>query len=122
MKLIIAEKKELAQAISEAIPGSCSQTSPYIVKGEYTITWCSGHLLALKEPEDYDAAYKKWEMDQLPVYFPDWGMKIGSSSGGKQTKADKVKIIGELLKQCDMVIHAGDCDDEGRATCSVTSL
>ena len=113
MKLIIAEKKELAQAISEAIPGSCSQTSPYIVKGDYTITWCSGHLLALKGPEDYDASYKKWEMNQLPIYFPDWGMKIGSSSG-KQTKASKVKLIGELLQKCDMVIHAGDCDDEGQ--------
>ncbi len=115
LKLIIAEKKELAQAISDAIPGHCSQTSPYIVKGDYALTWCSGHLLALKEPEDFDESYKEWKKEQLPIFFSDWGMKIGKvPKGSKQNKAERVKLIGELLKQCDMVIHAGDCDDEGQ--------
>jgi len=112
MKLIIAEKKELAQAISDALPGACQQTSSYIVKGDYTITWCSGHLLALKEPEDFDESYKKWDKSQLPIYFPDWGMKIPKDT--KQDKGARVKLIGDLLKQCDLVIHAGDCDDEGQ--------
>ncbi len=113
MKLVIAEKRELAQAISDAIPGSCTQTSPYIIKGDYAITWCSGHLLALKEPEDFDPAYKDWNMEQLPIFFSDWGNKIGTSVKG-QDKAGRVRLIGKLLKECDMVIHAGDCDDEGQ--------
>jgi len=113
MKLIIAEKAELANAISDAIPGKYTQYTPYIKKNDYAIVWCSGHLLALKEPEDFDLKYKSWNMEQLPIFFPEWGMKIGRSSKG-QNKADRVKLIGELLKQCDMVIHAGDCDDEGQ--------
>ncbi len=113
MKLIIAEKGELARAISDAIPGKCTQRTPYIKKDDYAIVWCSGHLLALKEPEDFDSKYKSWNMEQLPVFFPDWGMKIGRSSKN-QDKAERVKLIGELLEQCDMVIHAGDCDDEGQ--------
>ena len=54
MTLIIAEKKELAEAIADAIAGRSSRDGASIKKGDYTIVWCSGHLLALKEPEDYD--------------------------------------------------------------------
>jgi len=115
LKLVIAEKKELAKAICDALPGSCSQTSPYIIKGDYVLTWCSGHLLALKEPEDYDENYKEWKKEQLPIFFPNWGMKVNQSAkGSKQSKAEQVKQIGELLQQCDLVIHAGDCDEEGQ--------
>ena len=73
MKLIIAEKPELGRAIAEAIPGSARNEQSVIYKGDYAIVWAYGHLLTLKEPEDYDPAYKKWTLEALPIYFPDWG-------------------------------------------------
>lgn len=114
LKLVIAEKKELASAIYDAIPGRGQKSEQMMQKGEYTITWCSGHLLRLKEPEDYDPAYKKWSLDMLPIYFPDWEVTIGKSTGRGMNKGERLELIGELLLKCEMVIHAGDCDDEGQ--------
>ena len=54
MKLILAEKPMLARAIAAAIDGSAVQRDGYTEKGEYTIVSAFGHLLTLKEPEDYD--------------------------------------------------------------------
>ena len=109
-KLIIAEKGELARAIADAIPGQGRSDGKCIIKGEYRIVWCSGHLLTLKEPEDYDAEkYGKWNMEQLPIFFPHWGQKATSAQ-----KMEKLRYIGEMLKGADGVIHAGDCDDEGQ--------
>lgn len=112
--LIIAEKKELADAIADAIPGTSIHSTGSIIKGDYTIVWCSGHLLSLKIPEDYDPRYKEWKMEDLPIYFPNWEMKIGDSVPRGTDKKSRVAMIGKLLRECDMVIHAGDCDDEGQ--------
>lgn len=114
MKLIIAEKKELALAIADAIPGQLTKQGQAICKGEYTIVWCSGHLLALKEPEDYSKEYEEWNLEQLPIYFPNWEMKIGKSVAAGTNKSDRVRFIGQALKSANLVIHAGDCDDEGQ--------
>lgn len=116
MILVIAEKPSLGRDIADALPGSRSggDGRRYIEKGEYVITWVFGHMLTLKEPEDYDKKYKKWSLDALPIYFSNWGLKIGKDSGGFESKADRVGLIGELLKRSDSVIHAGDPDEEGQ--------
>ena len=117
MKLIIAEKPQLGQAIADALPGHGEKKDGVIQKGDYTIIWAYGHLLTLKEPEDYDEKYKDWSIDDLPIYFENWGMKIGDSSDkkpGQQSKSARVKQIGSLLKQAECVIHAGDIDEEGQ--------
>ena len=115
MKLIIAEKPELGRAIAAAIPGSGRTEQAVIYKGDYAVVWAYGHLLTLKEPEDYDAAYKRWSLDALPIYFPDWGQKPNmQGSGPGVSKNDRLRQIGDLLKQCESVIHAGDPDDEGQ--------
>lgn len=116
MKLIIAEKPELGKAIAAAIPGSNKTEDACIYKGDYAVIWAYGHLLTLKEPEDFDPEYKKWSLEALPIYFPDWGQKPGASasSGHGMSKSARIAQIGKLLKQCDCVIHAGDPDDEGQ--------
>lgn len=107
-KLIIAEKPMLAKAIAAAIPGKEINRNGYTVKGEYTIVSAFGHLLTLKEPEDYDMKYKQWSMATLPIFFPDWGKKPGPG------KEERLNLIGTLIKDADTVIHAGDPDDEGQ--------
>jgi len=108
MKLIIAEKPMLAQAIADAIPGSARREQGYITKGEYTLTWAYGHLFALRQPEQYNPKLSKWCREDLPIYFPDW--KVEPKAAGKE----QLSVIQELLKKADMVIHAGDLDDEGQ--------
>ena len=108
MKLVIAEKPAIASAIAEVLPGKAQRYPEYTVKGEYTLTSAFGHLLTLKEPEDYDEKYRKWSLEDLPIDFPHWEKKP------KEATEKRLQAIGALLQQADSVIHAGDCDEEGQ--------
>lgn len=114
MKLILAEKKVLAELIADSIDGRESKGNGCIYKGNYCITWASGHLLTLKEPEDYDPELKKWSLDALPIYFDNWGVKPIPFDGRGKSAADRLKDIKGLLDDSECVIHAGDPDDEGQ--------
>ena len=105
--LIIAEKPQLREAIADAIDGNRTGKDPVYV-GDYVITNVYGHILSLKQPEDYDDSLKKWSLDKLPIYFDDWGQKVSD------TAKDKANQIKDLLKEAECVIHAGDPDDEGQ--------
>ena len=117
MILVIAEKPSLGRDIAAALPGKATTKDGCIYKGEYVVTWVFGHMLTFKDPEDYDESYKTWELSHLPIYFDNWGQKISKDSGkkaGQVSKRVRVKQIGDLLKNADMVIHAGDPDEEGQ--------
>lgn len=118
MILVIAEKPSLGRDIADALLGGYgNRNNRYIEKGNYIVTWVFGHMLSLKEPEDYDKSYKKWNLTSLPIYFENWGQKIGddaSSSGKFESKNERVKLIGALLEKSESVIHAGDPDEEGQ--------
>ena len=117
MILVIAEKPVLGKAIADALPGTATMKNGCIYKGDYIVTWVFGHMLSLKEPEDYDIGYKSWNINSLPIFFKDWQVKIGKNGNlnkGQISKSQRVNQIGSLLKQADEVIHAGDPDDEGQ--------
>lgn len=67
LDLIIAEKKDLAKLILNAISGPEKNGPNCVYKGNYCVTWLSGHLLTLKQPEDYDQELAKWRLDTLPI-------------------------------------------------------
>lgn len=113
--LIIAEKPSLARDIAAVLPEPViERTNDMIRTANYTVTWLFGHVLSLKEPEDYDKKYaQRSDLSLLPIYFPDWGMKVPKDDKDG-TKRDRLEMIGTLLKEADTVIHAGDIDDEGQ--------
>lgn len=123
MDLVIAEKPDIAKAVSKVIPGTPSWKNGYIEQGNYCITWCYGHLLTLKDPEDYGDEYARENTpnEKLPIFFDNWGTKVANKgpallkNGSKAPdKGEQVKTIGELLKKASLVIVAGDIDDEGQ--------
>lgn len=123
MDLVIAEKPDIAKAVSKVIPGTPSWKNGYIEQGNYCITWCYGHLLTLKDPEDYGDEYARENTpnEKLPIFFDNWGTKVADKgpallkNGSKAPdKGEQVKTIGELLKKASLVIIAGDIDDEGQ--------
>lgn len=123
MDLVIAEKPDIAKAVSKVIPGTPSWKNGYIEQGNYCITWCYGHLLTLKDPEDYGDEYARENTpnEKLPIFFDNWGTKVADKgpallkNGSKAPdKGEQVKTIGELLKKTSLVIVAGDIDDEGQ--------
>ena len=110
MKLIIAEKKELAEAIVAAIPGDKKYKGNSITVGDYITCWIYGHILTHKEPEEVNPSLKKWTLESLPIYFPKWDKKPLSN------KIELFNTVKELicLNQVTETIHAGDADSEGQ--------
>ena len=107
MKLIIAEKPSLGRAIAGFI-GSVKGGDGHIVcKNETVVTWAFGHLFEQATPDDY--GFKRWDLKDLPIIPAQW-KELPRKDAKKQ-----LKIIGDLLKKADMVIHAGDPDREGQA-------
>lgn len=111
MRLFIAEKPELAKAICTGLGGGFKQLDGYYqhpTRGD-TVTWCFGHMLALKDPDDIDPKYEHWLMADLPIppMFPA-PRKI------PKDKIKQVKIIKDLVGKATTIVNAGDPDEEGQ--------
>ena len=108
MKLVIAEKPSVAMDIAKVI-GATQKKDGYMEGGNYLVTWCIGHLVIQKTPEDYSPDLKKWEMKTLPFIPERYEYKV----------ADKTKkqfyIIKKLMedKRIDSVVCATDAGREG---------
>ena len=108
MKLIIAEKKELAEAIVAAIPGEKKYNGSSIIIGDYIACWIYGHILTHKEPEEIDPSLKKWKLDTLPIYFSKWDKKI------LPYRKDLFNTVKDLIHSNEIteIIHAGDSEGQ----------
>lgn len=108
-RLYIAEKPSLGRAIAAVLPKPQQKKQGYIQCGNGDIvTWCIGHLLEQVEPDAYDEKYKKWRLDDLPIIPEQWQLKARKSA------AAQLKVVRQLLKQADDIVHAGDPDREGQ--------
>lgn len=58
MKLVVTEKKSVAQAISSVIAAD-ERKDGYMEGNGYIVSWCVGHLVELAQPESYCDAWKK---------------------------------------------------------------
>lgn len=108
MKLIIAEKKELAEDIAIALDIKYKKFNNYFETKDYSIVWSNGHILRLKEPQEIDKKYKEWNFEDLPLFFLRWEKSV------IEEKKYIFNNIKSFLTKADEVIHAGDPDDEGQ--------
>ena len=66
MQLIIAEKPSVARDLARVL--GVRGAGKHAIEGSgRVITWCIGHLVELEEPAAYDAAWKAWRLDTLPM-------------------------------------------------------
>ncbi len=115
MRLFIAEKPSLGRAIAQYLPakgvsqgGGQGRGATHIVAGDDVVSWCFGHLLEMAEPDDYNAAFKRWSFHTLPIVPKEWRLLPRDSAKAQ------IHAIQLLLGKCDTVIHAGDPDREGQ--------
>lgn len=130
MKLIIAEKKNVAEAISLAF-GTGNMKNGFIETNDYIITWAMGHMLEFKEPEEIDSQYKIWDINYLPMPLDSnfevrpklyKNKKNCSEEDKKRIKNSQIAldrqldIIKKYLNDSNIteIIHAGDPDNEGQ--------
>jgi DNA topoisomerase-3 len=111
MNLYVCEKKTVAKALSDVLPGEKKREGNFIRCGSDIVAWASGHLLELCEPEDYDPTYKQWSRGTL-LYVPDrWKLKPK-----ERTKAllSGLRKLIQGLQNSDVVVNVGDGDREGQ--------
>jgi DNA topoisomerase-3 len=113
MKLYIAEKPSLGRAIADGLtsllnkPHRKQQGYIELANGD-VVSWCIGHLLEQAEPDAYNAAYKSWKLEHLPIVPQEWQLKAKSQTRSQLT------VLRKLVRQADQIVHAGDPDREGQ--------
>lgn len=109
MKLYIAEKPSLGRAIADVLPKPHRKGEGCIYVGNGDcVSWCVGHLLEQAEPDAYDARFKQWRLEHLPIVPDEWKLKAKASS------RKQLGVLRKLVKKADQLVHAGDPDREGQ--------
>ena len=73
------------------------------------MTWALGHLVTNAAPEQYDASYKEWKLEDLPI-IPKYMKTIVIGKTSKQFKIVKSLILDKKVKD---IIIATDAGREG---------
>ena len=109
MILIVAEKPSVAKAIAPVVRATNKKKG--CIEGEsYVVSWCLGHLVGLKYPDDYLNGWQnKWSFSQLPMIPNNWMFKVSENT------KEQFEILKELFKRNDVteIICATDADREG---------
>ncbi|NBV92022.1 MAG: DNA topoisomerase III [Flavobacteriia bacterium] len=108
MKLCIAEKPSVARDLAEVL-GAKTRKDGYFEGNGYWVTWTFGHLCSLKDPEDYNANWKYWKLEDLPIVPKNFGIKIIADNGIQK----QFQTIQDLVGKCSEVINCGDAGQEG---------
>ena len=106
--LVLTEKPSVARDIARVL-GCKKNGNGCIIGDKYIVTWALGHLVTLADPEAYDAKYKNWRMEDLPM-LPKRMKLVVIGQTSKQFKA-----VSSLLgsSEVDKVVIATDAGREG---------
>lgn len=104
--LLIAEKPSVARDIS-AVLGRFSRQEGFLENDQYVVSWAYGHITTLAEPKEYDSAFEKWSLENMPVMPDEFKLTV--------TERKQFSILKKLLKRKDLtnVINACDAGREG---------
>ncbi len=108
MIVILTEKPSVAKDIAAHV-GAKVRHDGYFEGNGYQVTWAFGHLVSLKEPEDYDPTLKKWSLGALPILPATFELKIVDDKGIKK----QFGIIKKLFQAGKELIAATDAGREG---------
>ncbi|MEN1833152.1 DNA topoisomerase III [Pseudomonas lijiangensis] len=106
MRLFLCEKPSQAKDIA-AVLGATRRGDGCWTGPNATVTWCIGHLLETAPPDAYDARYKRWVLEDLPIVPQQWKMLV------KPRTASQFKAVKRLLGEASELIIATDADREG---------
>ena len=77
--LVVAEKPSVARDIASVL-GARARGEGYFHGGAWVVTWAIGHLVALAEPHQMNAGWKKWRLDDLPILPSSWPLVPGEKT------------------------------------------
>ena len=106
MRLFLCEKPSQGKDIGRIL-GATQRGEGCLNASGVTVTWCIGHLVEAAAPEVYDAALKRWSLDQLPIIPQQWRVEV------KPKTATQFKVVKALLAKATHLVIATDADREG---------
>ena len=106
MRLFLCEKPSQGKDIGRIL-GATQRGEGCLNGSGVTITWCIGHLVEAAAPEVYDAALKRWSLEQLPIIPQQWRVEV------KPKTATQFKVVKALLAKATHLVIATDADHEG---------
>lgn len=108
MKVCIAEKPSVAREIA-SILGASKKCDGYFEGNGYAVTYTFGHLCTLLEPADYEAYWKRWDLNILPMLPERFDTKVSPNKGIQK----QFNIVKSLFDKASVVINCGDAGTEG---------
>ena len=106
MRLFLCEKPSQGKDIGRIL-GATQRGEGCLNGTGVTVTWCIGHLVEAAAPEVYDAALKRWSLEQLPIIPQQWRVEV------KPKAATQFKVVKALLAKATHLVIATDADREG---------
>lgn len=124
MKLVVAEKPSVARDIAKII-GADESVNGALYGNGYIVSHAIGHMVQLKEPDEYDERYKKWNLEDLPI-LPNFEFEEIAKALLRTAKTEEdrdrarrldaaFKKLAELMNsdEVDSIICATDAGREG---------
>lgn len=106
MRLFLCEKPSQGKDIGRIL-GATQRGEGCLNGSGVTVTWCIGHLVEAAAPEVYDAALKRWSLEQLPIIPQQWQVEV------KPKTTTQFKVVKALLAKATHLVIATDADREG---------
>ncbi|HGN2725910.1 DNA topoisomerase III [Pseudomonas aeruginosa] len=106
MRVYLCEKPSQGKDIGRIL-GATQRGEGCLSGSGVTVTWCIGHLVEAAAPEVYDAALKRWSLEQLPIIPQQWRVEV------KPKTATQFKVVKALLAKATHLVIATDADREG---------
>src|SRR5579863_3730940 len=105
---VLAEKPSVARDIARVL-GATSKGDGFIHGNGYVVTWAIGHLVALAQPHEINAAWRAWRRDLLPMLPAEWPLVVY-----EKTK-DQFEVVRKIIDspRVSRIICATDAGREG---------
>jgi DNA topoisomerase-3 len=96
--------------LARVLPGPFAKHEGWLEASDYVISWAVGHLVQLAEPDEYDPAYKRWRMPDLPIVPEKFKLVVRDERSRKQ-----MSVVSGQLRRDDVeeVVNACDAGREG---------
>lgn len=111
MRVVVAEKPSVARDLARVL--GATQRRDGFFEGfvgahpdgaGLRITWCHGHMAELEEPAHYDAAWKRWSLDALPIAPARFVIRA------RKGASDQLAVLERLLRDPSTVDVVNACD------------
>jgi DNA topoisomerase-3 len=109
--LVICEKPSVAQDVAKALIGpKATRVGDHWEGPDVLVAFAVGHLVEQVDPDAYDARYKKWSYDDLPILPDEFRYHPRDPKAAKTLKG-----LHALMKRpdVDVIVNACDAGREG---------